>query len=663
MPHPAVAVHRKGCNVPTMSHDRNGFISFHCQARHVRALPFSAHLSLPKNPPFSSNMVATASRTVFAASTAAPTSASMDSDLAQAYLQDFLGWLIANGVEGIGTTDSKIALFNGEGGERGIAAIAPLRRGDTFARIPLRLAITDDPEDEESNALVGADAPWSVRLVCKVLRMASAGDESPWAPYLKVLPTAVPNPLSTFSWEDTQAIAYEPARRQLDHAAWLAASSLDSLPDGAAGPAPLLSRESFEWALSVVHSRTFGSAGRTGGVGVRMLVPLVDMLNHAGDEDRSTTAGPAAVPMPVAVDNVRWDIVSKIGGEYFMVLTATRDIIAGEELLLSYGERSNDDFFMHYGFIPSRNVHDDVILFCTIEEAIDWHLEKYVPIGGLPPSQLQAVINAAYAAAGKEEAEAAGGNAAAMEAALEALPEVEAEKIRAERAAIKLLSRKRTDGRLIAALEILHAAAVVGGGPVAKNFEDHIREAVGARAVEVLRSMHRMSGMRLEEDLALLAKVESELGSEDGFGAAAAVYCPAIAGSSWAEAVYQSPDAATADVAGEGTVLSSTGTADSTSGTGTGTAEESSTFSSTFRPSVVVDTGAGVQNEDSADAALLAALQRAAPPGFFLSSEGSSSSTDQEERNKSAGNVLTASRILALKYRANKAMILWDALL
>ena len=30
----------------------------------------------------------------------------------------------------------------------------------------------------------------------------------------------------------------------------------------------------------VVHSRTFGAPGPQGGVGVRMLVPLIDMLNH-----------------------------------------------------------------------------------------------------------------------------------------------------------------------------------------------------------------------------------------------------------------------------------------------------------------------------------------------------------------------------------------------
>lgn len=51
--------------------------------------------------------------------------------------------------------------------------------------------------------------------------------------------------------------------------------------------------------LQVVQSRTCGSAAKQGGVGVRMLVPLVDMLNHGGDEKASTSHG------HIASDSVR----------------------------------------------------------------------------------------------------------------------------------------------------------------------------------------------------------------------------------------------------------------------------------------------------------------------------------------------------------------------
>ena len=51
-----------------------------------------------------------------------------------------------------------------------------------------------------------------------------------------------------------------------------------------------------------VFSRTFGNAAPGGGVGVRMLVPLVDMLNHGGDQ---TESGMLADPDHAATDNVR----------------------------------------------------------------------------------------------------------------------------------------------------------------------------------------------------------------------------------------------------------------------------------------------------------------------------------------------------------------------
>lgn len=35
-------------------------------------------------------------------------------------------------------------------------------------------------------------------------------------------------------------------------------------------------------------------------------------------------------------------------GQWEMVVSASRDIGEGEQLLLSYGERSSDDFFLHY---------------------------------------------------------------------------------------------------------------------------------------------------------------------------------------------------------------------------------------------------------------------------------------------------------------------------
>jgi hypothetical protein len=73
------------------------------------------------------------------------------------------------------------------------------------------------------------------------------------------------------------------------------------------------------------------------------------MLNHGGDRTAELLSDE-----PFASDNVRWDVVApgsqgNISGEWVMVVTAKRDIEEGEELLLSYFEGSNDEFFLHMG--------------------------------------------------------------------------------------------------------------------------------------------------------------------------------------------------------------------------------------------------------------------------------------------------------------------------
>ncbi|MEW5308892.1 MAG: hypothetical protein WDW38_000813 [Sanguina aurantia] len=246
--------------------------------------------------------------------------------------------------------------------------------GDVILVVPLRCALTDHPDDEESHHLMYEGAPWSVRLAAKLLRQSAAGPSSAWSHYLAVLPAQIPTPVTTYSWDQIKAITYPPAANALHSAGALVADAFSHSSEESLGGD--CDQERLAWAMSVVHSRTFGSAARKGGVGVRMLVPLVDMLNHGGDEAQQHLSGAV-----VATDNVRWDLrgpgVSGEGGGWRMEVSATRDVREGAELLLSYGERPNDDFFIHYGFVPRANPHDEVVVFEDLEEALDWHYQQF----------------------------------------------------------------------------------------------------------------------------------------------------------------------------------------------------------------------------------------------------------------------------------------------
>lgn len=530
-----------------------------------------------------------------------PTAMDNPSQQQQQVLESFLSWLIANGVKGIGVKDSKIALYQRNGDERGIVAIQPITKGQTLASVPLHLAITDHPDDEESNAIFASSnnaiAPWSVRLACKILRMKYQGYDCPWFPYISVLPCRVPTPLSTFSWEDISSIGYQPMKTKIDGALWLSSTAWSTLPPSAltapchAAAASLdddddddqNKRNDFEWALSVVHSRTFGTAGQRGGIGVRMLVPLIDMLNHAGDTLPNSTQDPpmssssGSNSQAVAADNVRWDIVTKIGGDHIMVLTATRDCIAGEEMFLSYGERSNDDFFLYYGFVPQRNYHDNVVLFESIEESLEWYLERNIPKGVLSPEQIQAALVEAYTIGTSdsmtpdsdrcgEGASSSGGlqdkillySTGALDdttqatpptpfsttinpAGMEGMSKQELESIQRDQAQIKLSTNMRVDGRLIGAFTVLHSIArTAGSSTVCDNVQQHVREAVSQRAQEVLHSMHSMSGVNILRDLEQLSTWESTLLPEDqvhGFHVLYEKYASKISSSSFLQTI------------------------------------------------------------------------------------------------------------------------------
>lgn len=69
-----------------------------------------------------------------------------------------------------------------------------LAGGTVVMRIPLRLAITDqvDEEEEGEAAQQEREQPWSVRLAGCLLAKAAEGDACPWAPYLAVSDPSCP---------------------------------------------------------------------------------------------------------------------------------------------------------------------------------------------------------------------------------------------------------------------------------------------------------------------------------------------------------------------------------------------------------------------------------------------------------------------------------------
>ena len=273
-------------------------------------------------------------------------------------LPAFISWLQNNGVADIGVAEAKIGLYQSDDGERGVACLNAVKDKEVLLRFPMHLAIHDHSTDCEETA------PWNVRLAKKLLALRAKGANCPFFPYISVLPSSVPSPLVGWSWEEIEMVEYQPALEAVYNVMWSHSNAWSEFSSQMTDET--FSREEFDWAISCVSSRTFGTPGKGGGVEVRMLVPFFDMINHGGDIKLNGQV--------IASDNVRWDLTQKIGGEWLMLLSSTRAIQAGEELLMSYGERPNEDFLVHYGFVPPHNPHDRFVLFDTIEEGIDWHI-------------------------------------------------------------------------------------------------------------------------------------------------------------------------------------------------------------------------------------------------------------------------------------------------
>ncbi|KAK9835876.1 hypothetical protein WJX74_009976 [Apatococcus lobatus] len=372
-------------------------------------------------------------------------------------------WLEAQGVTGFGRPTDKLSIFEADAGQRGVIALQAIAEGEQLVRLPLRLALTDHPGDEESNQLVYEGAPWSVRLAAKLLREASKQDASPWFPFIQALPASVDTPLD-FEWEVLQQVEDPFMGQALDAAGWLTQDAYPRLDPSAIGNA---SREEFEWAHQVVLSRTFGSAGEDGGVGVRFLMPILDMLNHGGDQTPLLLSDP-----PMAQDDVRWNLVSPDANDestWEIVLTANKAVEANDEVLLSYGERSNDEFFGAYGFVPPRNPHEEMVLFGDIIEALEWHHHFYPP----PNAKEERVDTAAkYEAVLDTIKEQEEGDLSKVPAS------IKTEAFLQDRKRIRIGAADNLDGRLHAAYEGL--ARIEGRGM------DHAFWAIMLRCMELL---------------------------------------------------------------------------------------------------------------------------------------------------------------------------------
>jgi hypothetical protein len=114
--------------------------------------------------------------------------------------------------------------------------------------------------------------------------------------------------------------------------------------------------DEYGWALSQVFSRTFRIEDVRGRRAPRrVMIPIVDLLNHSSVEEEV---------------NVTWRVTEDLSA---FIVEAKRDVGKDEELILSYGERNDQHFLLFYGFVPSANPCNSVVLWEDVDECLNWY--------------------------------------------------------------------------------------------------------------------------------------------------------------------------------------------------------------------------------------------------------------------------------------------------
>ncbi len=119
----------------------------------------------------------------------------------------------------------------------------------------------------------------------------------------------------------------------------------------------LISSRAFQLSLSSAHSEEREDMPKYDERGqvidkaqkktIRVLVPFLDMANHSSDQP-----------------NCKLTLIDPEKDDAWFALEASRPIAAGKELLISYGSGvdSTVELFMDYGFVPSSNRMDALML-------------------------------------------------------------------------------------------------------------------------------------------------------------------------------------------------------------------------------------------------------------------------------------------------------------
>ena len=200
---------------------------------------------------------------------------------------------------------------------RGLVATEDLKPGDVALRIPLSCALVEPDVDNDKDS-------WTGRLANQLLDQKHSF-------YTCALPVPPSTP-ARGDWPEQLLDEFQNSAfcKEIDAALDWRYKKWESHCGS------YQERQEFLDKLDLVCSRTIRIGKKL------MLVPLLDMANHAS---RQQGGG-----------------FYKLDGSNVCLVAGERGIRKGNEVTLDYGTRTNEDWLIHYGFLPDRNLAETILL-------------------------------------------------------------------------------------------------------------------------------------------------------------------------------------------------------------------------------------------------------------------------------------------------------------
>ncbi|ACI65232.1 ribulose-1,5-bisphosphate carboxylase/oxygenase small subunit N-methyltransferase I [Phaeodactylum tricornutum CCAP 1055/1] len=261
------------------------------------------------------------------------------------------------------STETKDEITNESSG-RGLLARRDINDGDELLRIPMALCMTKSA----ARKAVGKDVLPSeineyLAMACHLIYERNVrGEESPWKPYLDVLPD-IDEVNPTFTWpdEDLAFLNGSPVIAATKSLQMKLRREYDALLGGEDGllakypdrfPAEAFNFKAWEWAFTMLFSRAIRLRSLKQGETLA-LVPYADLINHS----------PFSQAYIDARQNGDWLFKS---GDEEVILYADRGYRRMEQIYISYGPKSNAELLLLYGFAVERNPFNSVDVTVSI---------------------------------------------------------------------------------------------------------------------------------------------------------------------------------------------------------------------------------------------------------------------------------------------------------